>query len=182
MNAGQLIKQLELCEHPDGGYYRETFRSNFAVHLKNNPHPDRVASTMIMYLLSSHHGVSMLHRLTSDEQWHFYHGQPVTLVILDPQTSKNIEHEGIHLIRLGHCWDQGEVSQYVVPAGCWFGAIFDYNLQWEKNGGPDYSLVGCSVAPGFEFSDFEAADRAQLISEFPKARALIERMTTRKNV
>ena len=160
----ELIRSLDLQPHPEGGWYRETYRAAEAI--ASGGLPERYAgprshATAIYFLLTSDN-FSALHRLKSDEQWHFYSGSPLSLHV--------IHGDGRYApVTLGANLAQGESFQAVVPHGCWFGATVDT---------PDsYALVGCSVAPGFDFSDFEIADRASLIRVFPQHATLIARLT-----
>ena len=160
----KLIRSLNLKPHPEGGWYRETYRATESI--AQNGLPGRYAgprsyATAIYFLLSST-TFSALHRLKSDEQWHFYSGSPLSVHV--------IHADGRYTpITLGPNLAQGETFQAVVPHGCWFGATVD---------APDaYALVGCSVAPGFDFGDFEIADRESLSAVFPQHRGLIERLT-----
>lgn len=105
---------------------------------------------------------SKLHRLQSDEVWHFYLGGPLVVVEIDPKGR-------VTETRLGHGLERGDVLQHVVPAGHWFGAY--------PAAGSSYSFVGCTVAPGFEFEEFEMADRDELVQEFPHADGLIRLLT-----
>lgn len=157
MNWKALVRRLKLAPHPEGGYYRENYRSKGlvpAAALRKTRHKGaRGFSTAIYYLLPG--GVSSkLHRLKSDEIFHFYLGTAMTLLKLGPRGE-------IETVRLAH---DGEV-QHVVPAGWWFGG-------WCDRG---YALVGCTVAPAFDFADFEMADGAALARRYPKARKLIAR-------
>ena len=159
-----LITALNLQPHPEGGWYRETYRATES--LSPTALPDRFDgqrshATAIYFLLNSE-SFSVLHRIKSDEQWHFYSGSSLTVHIIHP--------DGRYApIKLGQNLSQGETFQAVVPYGCWFGATVDT---------PDsYALVGCSVAPGFDFADFEMADRDSLSKEFPQHTELIARLT-----
>ncbi|MDG4553708.1 MAG: cupin domain-containing protein [Candidatus Competibacter sp.] len=105
---------------------------------------------------------SRLHRLKSDELWHFYSGSALTVHVLDLQGEYGA-------FRLGSDPAAGQRWQGVVRAGCWFGATVD--------GPAGFSLLGCTVAPGFDFADFELADRATLLCQYPQHAALIERLT-----
>lgn len=153
-----LVRQLDLRPHPEGGYYRETYRAACV------GAGERAASTMIYFLLPKGH-VSRLHRIDADEGWHLYLGGPLEIYELD-------EHEPDappRITTLGTNLDRGERPQHVVPAGRWFGA--------EPAPGAAYALVGCTVAPGFEFARFELGDRTRLSALFPDVRALIKRLT-----
>ncbi len=160
----ELIKCLDMSPHPEGGYFKETYRSRGKI--KNDSLPanfkgERNYSTSIYFLLPQ--GVrSHLHRLASDEIWHFYLGGPMTLVQLYSD-GKVVE------VTLGQDLRAGQKLQHVVPAGCWFGGY--------PNPGVEYSLVGCTVAPGFDFSDFQMGKRLELLKQFPHAKTLIERLT-----
>lgn len=151
-----LISQYQLEPHPEGGYFRETYRS--AARLAGTT---RSLSTAIYYLLPAGQR-SLLHRIGADEVWHFYLGDPLLVIELQPGAEAKVT-------RLGREHSRGETLQHVVPAGTWFGAM--------PAPGSAYSLVGCTVAPGFEFSDFELAERAALLAQFPGARASIEQLT-----
>ncbi len=158
------IKWLNLQLHPEGGWYRETYRS--AERVPAEALPDRFASsrclgTAIYYLLEGGQR-SKLHRIKSDEIWHFYDGDALTIHMFS-------DTDGYRQTVLGRRPHAGECLQAVVPAGCWFGA--------EPGGGSGFSLVGCTVAPGFEFADFEFADRASLIRCYPALRDVIMRLT-----
>lgn len=153
-----LIRELGLTPHPEGGFFRETYRAE---------HCDaggRSASTLIYFLLLRGQ-VSKLHRIDADEGWHLYLGGPLWVHELDegapdaPPTSTT----------LGTDVSRGERPQHVVRAGRWFGA--------ELAPQAEFALVGCSVAPAFEFSRFELAERATLRARFTGAAALIERLT-----
>jgi predicted cupin superfamily sugar epimerase len=153
-----LISGLGLAPHPEGGWFRETYRST------QLDARGRAASTLIYFLLARGQH-SRLHRIDADEGWHLYHGGPVEIVELDeasPEGSSRVTRLGIDVAH-------GERPQHVVPAGRWFGAALPDGI--------DHALVGCSVAPGFEFSRFELADRHDMLARFPAHRALIERLT-----
>ncbi|SRR5579871_682673 len=150
MTADEVIKLLGLKPHPEGGYYRETYRSPAAIPASD---PPRVYSTAIYYLLVPG-AVSKLHRLTADEVFHFYLGDPVTWVLLgaDGKVGK---------VTLGAVLAKGHQLQMVVPAGTWFGGFL--------NEGGKFALMGTTVAPGFEFQDFEMGKREALLKAFPRA-------------
>ncbi len=159
-----LIAALELAPHPEGGFYRETYRAAELVEPSGLPARfggARHHSTAIYYLLRAGER-SKLHRIASDEVWHFYEGDPLTIIAISPD-GQLIE------TTLGRDFSRRHVPQHVVPAGYWFGALPARNSQ--------FTLAGCTVAPGFDFADFELADRAELLHEFPQHRAWIERLT-----
>lgn len=148
--------------HPEGGFFAETYRSTESVPQAALPARFagvRAFSTAIYFLLESHNR-SALHRIQSDEVWHFYAGGPLEVFVIEPNTGV------LTVIRLGNRPDRGEVFQAVVRAGCWFGS--------KPMTGSDFSLVGCTVAPGFDFADFELADRAEMLRQFPQHQAVIE--------
>jgi predicted cupin superfamily sugar epimerase len=162
--AAYLIKKLRLERHPEGGYYREAYRSPEAIYQKALPRRydgPRVFSASIFYLLRSDE-VSYFHRLRSDEIWHFYRGSRLSVFVLSPAGK-------VSRIRLGRNSKAGEIFQALVPAGHWFGAAV---------GRPNsYSLVGCTVAPGFDFLDFELGRRDELLALYPRHRAIINKLT-----
>jgi uncharacterized protein len=161
--AAELVKRLNLTRHPEGGWYRETYRAAENIPVEGLPERfcgERAASTAIYFLLEKG-DVSAFHRIRSDELWHFYAGAALTVHILSPGG-------GYRQIRLGRDLDGGQEFQAVVPAGCWFGA--------EVSGEGAYALVGCTVAPGFDFADFELADRHELCRQYPPHSDLIDRL------
>jgi len=160
----EIIRSLNLTKHPEGGYYREIYRSNEFIPVevlenrKNTKKPYRNISTSIYYLLVNS-DVSLFHRIKSDEIWHFYQGSPLLLHILDE------EKQEYRNITLG----KDLIFQVVVPKNVWFSAeILDKS---------SYSLIGCTVSPGFEFEDFEIAKSQDLISKFPQWENLIKKFT-----
>jgi hypothetical protein len=162
--AADWISLLGLSPHPEGGFYREIYRSAETIepqHLPARFGGRRVYSTAIQFLLPGDH-ISALHRIKSDEVWHFYAGCPMTLTLIHPD-GRLAEH------RLGPDPERGERFQAIVPAGCWYGGAVDDSSAW--------ALVGGTVAPGFDFGDFELADRATLLARFPQHRDAILRLT-----
>ena len=159
-----IISSLQLLPHPEGGWYRETYRADEAIPADSLPARftgERSFATSIYFLLTSD-TFSALHRIKSDEQWHFYSGTALTIHVIHPDG--NYEQ-----IRLGSNLEEGETFQAVVPHGCWFGATVDAL--------DSYALVGCSVAPGFDFADFEMGTREDLINLFPQHEEIITRLT-----
>jgi uncharacterized protein len=162
--AQYWVEKYQMQSHPEGGFFAETYRSAEtidSVALPNRFGGSRVYSTGIYFLLESHH-FSAFHRIQSDEMWHFYSGCPLNVYYIDNQGFMQI-------IRLGNNPDVGEVFQAVVPAGVWFGS-----KPAEEN---SYSLVGCTVAPGFDFQDFELANQQDLITQFPQHQEIIKMLT-----
>lgn len=156
-----LINQYQLAPHPEGGYFKETYRS--AENIAHAALPEtfsgpRSFSTAIYFLLLKDL-FSAFHRIKSDECWHFYEGDSLHVHVLH----LNGEYE---LIKLGRDSANGEVYQAIVPAGTWFAS--------ESMG--NYSFVGCTVAPGFDFNDFELAYADKLKAEYPENVTLIERL------
>ena len=163
LEAEALIGRLRLRPHPEGGHYRETYRAQEIVR-RPALAVERSASTAIYYLLSGD-AWSAWHRIRSDEIWHFYAGGPVRVHVLDGQG-------GLTTHRLGNAIEAPDcVFQAVVPAGCWFAA--------ERVRADRYTLAGCTVAPGFEFSEFELADPDRLAADYPAHRALVARLAPR---
>ncbi len=155
--AEELIAALDLKPLPvEGGYYRETYRSEVRL-------PDgRSASTAIFYLLTPD-TFSALHRLPCDEVYHFYLGDPVELLLLDPRTGRG------SVVTAGPDVLAGQSPQVVVPRGVWQGSAL-------RPGGR-VALLGTTVAPGFEFADYEAGDQAALTAAFPDFADRIRRLT-----
>jgi len=155
VNTKEIIQQLQLVPHPEGGYFKETYRS--AETLITPEGKSRNISTAIYYLLENE-DKSHFHRIQSDEIWHFHQKDPLEIFI--------IEQGKLIVKTLGNNLAQGEVPQVVVPAGRWFAARV-------KNAS-GYSLVSCTVAPGFDFTDFELAKKENLLSQFPHLNDIIE--------
>jgi uncharacterized protein len=165
MTATEWIARLALVPHPEGGHFRETYRA--AERIAHEALPARFSGPRAfgtaIYFLLRRGECSALHRIRSDEIWHFYDGDPLTLYVLDDRDG------GLAVVTLGRDATRGEAPQAVVPAGRWFGATV------EPPGA--FTLIGCTVAPGFDFADFEMAERAALVRRHPRHRALIERLT-----
>jgi uncharacterized protein len=154
MSASNFIQQLNLEPHSEGGYYKENFRSGFEV--KNVDNNTRSALTSIYYLLEEG-DFSALHRIKSDEIWYFHAGNPLDLVAIN-------EKGNLLEWKLGNDLSQGQVLQVNMLAGWIFGARCSEG----------FSLVGCAVAPGFHFEDFEIIDRISLLEMYPQHSAVIE--------
>ncbi len=164
-SAAYWVEKYQMQPHPEGGYFVETYRA--AEQIPNAALPDRfdgsrAFSTAIYFLLEGHH-FSALHRIQADEVWHFYAGDSLEVFVIQPSSG------ALEVIRLGPDPEAGEMFQAVVPAGAWFGS--------RPVAGAAYSLVGCTVAPGFDFADFELAERAVLLAAFPQHRVVVERLT-----
>ena len=167
MNAEYWIKKLNLEPHPEGGYFRQTYKSDLLIAREALPGfvGARAASTAIYFLLEGTN-FSAFHRLRSDELWHFYAGSPLAVHVIDPAGSYSS-------ILLGSDPEAGQTFQAVVRAGCWFAS---HVADWKS-----WALVGCTVAPGFEFTDFEMAKREELSAQYPQHREMIRRMTRENN-
>lgn len=161
-----IIRSLRLIPHPEGGYYRETYRSSETLSKKSLPsryRGKRSIATAIYYFLGRG-DFSALHRIQSDELWCFHDGAPLELVTLSDQGvfSKFI---------LGMNLSKGERPQLCIPRGVWFGAAVSAESKTR------YTLISCMVAPGFDFADFEMADRNLLLKKFPGQRLKILKWT-----
>jgi uncharacterized protein len=162
--AGYWIEKLSLELHIEGGSYRRTYAASLSLSKNQLPvsfHGDRPVATSIYFLLEQHQ-FSAMHRIASDELWHFYYGDP--LIVYEINTNGALIK---HI--LGNNPDNGEQFQCVVRAGSWFGSKI-------KDGG-EYALTGCTVSPGFDFTDFELGRRNELVSLFPQHRETIIMLT-----
>ncbi len=163
LTVQNLVQQFNMLPHPEGGYYKETYRSAEIINkdaLPNRFDGNRYFSTAIYFLLEQGN-FSAFHKIKSDECWHFYAGQSLLVYVLNPNGTLDI-------IRVGNNIAAGETFQYVVPANCWFAS--------EPAPASDFSFVGCTVAPGFDFTDFELAKAAELVQLFPQYQLIIERL------
>ncbi|TWC63180.1 cupin domain-containing protein [Herbaspirillum sp. SJZ099] len=159
-SSEELISRLALQPHPEGGHFRETYRSQERVK-RSHGDSTRSAATAIYYLLRGKER-STWHRIKSDEMWHFYDGAPLHVYVLLPEGRLTV-------FRLGNPLEHdGADFQALVPAGAWFAA--------ECAVADDYSLVGCTVAPGFEFDEFEIAQPDLLLKYWPQHEELIKRL------
>lgn len=163
-SSDALISRLNLQAHPEGGYYRETYRSDleFDAGLSAERFSGRRCCSTGIYFLLRDNEFSAFHRIKADELWHFYTGSCVVVHVIDSRG----HHKDIHL---GPQPDKGQVFQALVPAGYWFAASI-----LNESG---FALVGCTTAPGFEFEDFEMAERDQLIADYPHLSELIRSFT-----
>ena len=163
VTSKEIIKILELTPHPEGGYFKETYRSKGVI--KNNSldfltDGIRNYSTSIYFLLDQM-DYSSFHRIKQDEIWHFYLGSTLLLHTINPNGKYDC-------IRIGNNIKNGEVLQYVVPAGTWFASEIE-----NKN---EFALCGCTVSPGFDFNDFEMPDKDKLLEMFPLYDEIINRL------
>ena len=164
--AGYWIKKLNLQKHTEGGYFSEIYRS--AEEIKKEHLPARYSgarnhSTSIYFLLTSGE-FSAFHRIKSDEIWHFYSGSPVTIHMINVKGNYTIA-------KLGSNPDMDEVFQFTIPHSTWFAASVK-----EQD---SYALVGCTVAPGFHFDDFELGKREELVRLFPEHEKVINKFSAK---
>lgn len=165
MTAQEIIQLLCLVPHPEeGGFFSETWRSPEgpdATSLPKRYTGARSFGTAIYYLLTPG-TFSAMHRLQSDEIFHFYAGGPVRMLQLGPNGGREV--------LIGTDLHAGQRPQVVVPRGIWQGAMLEP--------GVEYALLGCTVSPGFEFADYEHGACAELTAGWPDHAALIQRLTT----
>jgi predicted cupin superfamily sugar epimerase len=153
----ELVEKYQLLPHPEGGYYKETYRSNELIAHEALPQRfsgGRQYSTAIYFLLEQGN-FSSFYRIQCDECWHFYTGDPLLVHVIHPDGNYQLINKG-------------EMFQAMVPAGSWFAS--------ETAPGGQFSFVGCTVAPGFDFADFELAKAMELSKQFPEMKALINRL------
>jgi uncharacterized protein len=165
LTARQVIDRLELVPLTiEGGFFRETYRAPLQLAASSLPVAyggERNASTAIYYFLTPD-SFSAIHRVKSDEVFHFYAGDPVEMLQLRPEGDAKV-------VLLGNDLAAGYEPQLVIPAGVWQGCHLRTGGAW--------ALLGCTVAPGFDYADFEAASRADLIAQHPAHAALITALT-----
>jgi predicted cupin superfamily sugar epimerase len=167
ITAEKLVKLLGLKSHPEGGYYKETYRSDEIISkgaLPKRYKGNRRYGTAIYYLLTRE-TFSAIHRIKTDEIYHFYLGDPVELVQLLPDGSGC-------MTMLGNDIEAGALVQTVVSRETWHGA--------RLAAGGKYALLGTTVSPGFEFADFEVGDRNELIRLYPSFSDTIVALTRHK--
>jgi len=158
------VQHLNLLPHPEGGWYSEVYRSEEILQLVSLPQrysSEHCFSTSIYFLLEKD-DFSAFHRITSDETWHFYLGSPVVLYTIDTDGSVNS-------VILGNDFSKGQQLQFTIRRNKWFAASCTKE--------DDYSLVGCTVAPGFDYSDFELGKRNELLKMYPQHTQLISEYT-----
>ena len=162
MTARYYIDHLQLKPHPEGGFYKESYRAAGSIKKECLPefNGDRSFSTAIYFLLEQG-DFSAFHRIKSDEGWHFYEGGTLLVHMIE-------QNGNYSCTRLGRNIQEGEKLQFVVPAGAWFAS--------EPGPSSFFALVGCTVAPGFDFADFEMAKKENLLKEFPEHKSLAERL------
>ncbi len=163
MKINKIIQSLNLQPHPEGGYYKETYRSKGHVDsdsLPQNIDGDRNYSTSIYYLLCSN-DFSVFHRIKQDEVWHFYKGSSITIHMLTKTGAYKKQVVGNNI-------SKEEQPQFVVEAGDWFAVTV--------NESDTYSLLGCTVSPGFDFADFELANKEEMLDQYPNYKGVINKL------
>ena len=164
MTSENWINKLNLTPHPEGGYFKEIYRSAEFIKADGLPsryNSDRTFGTSIYFLLEGNQ-FSTFHKLKSDETWHFYDGCAITIYLINPDGR-------LSTVTLGKSLDASTVLQFTIPQNTWFAA--------KPNINNSFSLVGCSVYPGFDFEDFEMGKQSELIRMFPKHETLIKQFT-----
>ena len=164
LSAKRIIETLNLIPHPEGGYFKENYRSKGVI--KNNSldfdaDGERNYSTSIYFLLNEN-DFSAFHKIRQDEIWHFYAGSTLLLHTINPNGNYN-------LIRIGNNLENGDFFQFVVPAGTWFAS--------EVENKTSYSFCGCTVSPGFDFRDFEMPSGKTLSKIYPEHQEIIKRLS-----
>ena len=150
------IEKLSMIKHPEGGYFQESYRHGHEIEYNNDR---RSLATSIFFLIEKD-DASCLHRLKSDEIWYFHDGQPLSIVVISPEGNLEVYKLGLDL-------DANERPQVLVPAGSIFGSYVNEG----------FALVGCMVAPGFEFEDFELFSREELLTAYPDHASYIKLLT-----
>lgn len=159
----QLIQKYNLEPHPEGGWYKQTYKSKEQIVADALPErfgANRVFSTAIYFLLEQGN-FSAFHRIKSDECWHFYAGDPLLIYIIE-------QNGELKIIPLGNDIEKDHAFQYVVPANCWFAS--------RPATGSEYCFMGCTVSPGFEFDDFELANGNELSTMYPQHKEIIKEL------
>jgi hypothetical protein len=163
IEADSIVKALNLSKHPEGGYFSEVYRSKETLDKDLHERFNGIHSLYTsIYFLLSENDFSAFHVLKSDEIWHFYEGTTLDIHIIDPNGL-------VSKISLGKDLTSGEKYQYLIKAGCYFAA--------EVRDKSSYALVGCTVSPGFEYSDFALCKKEDLTEKFPAHKDLIKRLT-----
>lgn len=164
--ASHYIQALSLLPHPEGGYFKEVFRSELILPVQSLPAGytgDRSMSTSILFLLTAEQP-SRFHKIRSDETWFFHDGASIDLHLLNPAGE-------YHMVKIGKTIETGDQLQFTVPHDFWFAA------EISPNDAADFALISCVVAPGFDFSDFELAEQVLLMTQYPKHATLIKKLT-----
>jgi len=160
----EIIDKLKLLPHPEGGFFRETYRSQGSIPetvLGDSYSGGRNYATGIYFLITSGN-FSAFHKIHQDEMWHYYKGAAMNLHMISPDGTYSLK-------KLGNDLASGEIPQYTVSGGYWFAS--------EVSIDNSFSLMGCTVAPGFDFDDFEMPSRSELIGWFPQHSTIINQLT-----
>ncbi len=161
LTAVEYVKLLELNPHPEGGWYKEVYRSE-GLHFGDGEFPEGRNFSTSIYFLIEKNNFSAFHKIKSDETWHFYAGDALEVI--------EIDNAGVIIKTIvGSDIQNGHLLQYTVVAGNWFAS----RVYAEGT----FSLVGCTVAPGFDFRDFEMAVRDNLVNQFPDHQDIIIKLT-----
>ena len=163
LTIDQLIGHYQLQPHPEGGWYKETYKSSEQIPATALPvrfGGGRSFSTAIYFLLDQGN-FSAFHKIKSDECWHFYSGDILEVFVITPDGN-------LQITRLGSDISNGELFQFMVPANCWFAS--------RPAAKSSYCFVGCTVAPGFDFADFELAAAKELAALYPAHAAIINEL------
>ena len=156
-NSQYWIERLGLVKHVEGGYYKQIYASQ-----KQCPeHNIRNLATCIFYLLEGN-DFSAFHRINADEIWHFFLGSSLTLYNINENEPK------MKINKLGKDFEKSENLQVIIPQGDWFAAEVDDRSS--------FTLVGCTVIPGFEYKNFEIGKKQSLLQKFPLYRDLVEKL------
>ncbi|MDA1043777.1 MAG: cupin domain-containing protein [Verrucomicrobia bacterium] len=162
--AQAWIDRLGMVEHPEGGFFHENYRANESIPksaLPSRYRYDHSYSTAIYYLLAGA-DFSSFHLIASDEIWHFYDGATILVHLISANRGYTTHLLGVQL-------EEGDVPQLIIPKDTWMAA--------EMVDKSTFGFIGCTVAPGFDFSDCEMANAAKLVAQFPEREALIRRLT-----
>lgn len=160
LTASNLISQLKLERHIEGGCFKRVYESKYKIQI-NTVSERRIASAI--YFLLEGHDFSAFHRLKSDEIWAYNYGSPLKIYLID--------YDGaLQQMTLGD--PENPTFQITIPANQWFAA--------EVNDKSSFTLISCFVTPGFEYHDFELANRQMLVSQYPSYADLINRLTREK--
>lgn len=155
----KIVDFYNMEPHPEGGWYKETYRSNETTSIANLG--ERNLMTSIYFLLESHQ-TSNFHIIKSDELWFYHSGSPLTVHCIYP----NGDYETLHI---GPDFENGQTFQALVPKGTIFGSTVDIENS--------HALVGCTVSPGFDFNDFKLFKKEALLNKFPQHQSIIETLT-----
>ena len=162
MTAEDIIKHMELTRHPEGGYYKEFYKSPKLCSLQEEGSKQLQRTATSIYFLLTSADISAFHRLKFDEIWYYHYGSPLDIYMIDQEGELCIKRLGVKLIK-------GEEPQILVPAGTIFGAKCCDDKA--------YTMLGCMVTPGFDFGDFELITRTELLALYPRYHDVIMKLT-----